>query len=168
MAIKEISPTGRSYALIGGAVGLLMTMAVRFAMGSPWTVFHRLNAADVLPPLWLLGLLWFAFPVLCGLAAGALMSRLCGVARAEADFWRGCTFLVLSLLCAFAWYILLFGKCSLFFSGLCLLAAACASLLCVLSWRAISHGCVCTLIVAANALWYVIIFFMQLAVVLHN
>ena len=73
MAIKEISPTGRSYALIGGAVGLLMTMAVRFAMGSPWTVFHRLNAADVLPPLWLLGLLWFAFPILCGLAAGALM-----------------------------------------------------------------------------------------------
>ena len=168
MAIKEISPTGRSYALIGGAIGLLAALTVRFAMGSPWTVLHRLNAADVLPPLWLLGLLWFAFPVLCGLSAGALMSRLCGVARAEADFWRGCTFLVLSLLCAFAWYILLFGKCSLFFSGLCLLAAACASLLCVLSWRLISRGRVCTLIVAVNALWYVLLFFMQLAVVLHN
>ena len=166
MAIKDITPQGRSYALIGGIVGLLAVVSVRFAMGSPWTVFHRLDAAAVLPPLWLLGLVWIALPVLCGLAAGALLGRLYGAAQAEAAFWRGCTFLVLSLLCALAWYILLFGKCSLFFSGLCLVAAAFAAFLCVLSWRAISVGC--TLIVAANALWYVILFFMQLAVVLHN
>ena len=166
MAIKEISPKGRSYALIGGAVGLLAVLTVRFAMGSPWTVLHRLNAADVLPPMWFLGLVWFAFPILCGLAAGVIPSRLCGVARAEADFWRGCTFLVLSLLCAFAWYILLFGKCSLFFSGLCLMAAAFFSFLCALSWRTVSVGC--ALLVAGNGIWYILVLLMQLAVVLHN
>ncbi len=157
---------GRTYALIGGVMGLLAVLTMRFAIESPWTVYHRLGAAEVLPPLLLLGLVWLALPILCGLAAGWLLSRLHRAADAEAAFWRGCTCLVLSLMCAMAWYALLFGKCSLFFSGLCLIGAILLSVLCALSWRALSVGV--TLLAAGNALWYILLFLMQLAVVLHS
>ncbi len=166
MSLTEVVPRGRGYALAGGAVGLLAVISVRFAIGSPLTVFRLLDAGSVLPPLWLLGLIWTAFPILCGFAAGILYAKLHRAAQAEALFWRGCTCLVLSLLCALSWYVLLFAKCSLFFSGLCLVAAALTAGLCALSWRTLSVGC--TLLTAGHTLWYVILFFMQIAVALHN
>ncbi len=166
MGSKRVTGEGRTSALIGGAVGLLAVIIVRFATETPWTVYHRLSAGDVLPPLWLLALAWFALPVLCGLAAGLLYGSLHRAPDAEAAFWRGCTCLVLSLMCALAWYTLLFGKCSLFFSGLCLVAAMLFSVLCVLSWRVLSVAA--TLLVCGNVLWYLILFLMQLAVALHT
>ncbi len=166
MAIREFTRGVKASAWIGGGIGLVALTVVHFAVGSPLAVFRLLGAGEVLPPLWMLGFFWMAFPVLCGFCAGSLFSRLYGAAPAEAAFWRGCTFLTLSFMCALAWYALLFGKCSLFFSGLCLVVAAVTSSICALSWHSITVGC--TLLAAGNALWYVILFFMQIAVVLHN
>ncbi len=162
--VTTITQTGRSGALVGGLIGLLIPLFVRFVTGSPWTVIHRFSAGEILPPLWFLGLLWFALPTLCGLAAGGLWAELHHAAEREASFWRGCTCLVLSLMCASAWYALLFGKCSLFFSWLCLLAAAVLSVLCAISWKGLSGGA--SLLVAGNALWSLILLFFQLTVVL--
>ncbi len=165
MAHKSITPRGRTSALIGGGIGGLAVLTVRFVTESPWTVFHRLSAGDILPPLWLLGLLWFAIPILCGLGAGLLWADIPASGEAGASFWRGCTCLVLSLMCMLAWYALLFGKCSLFFSGLCLLAAMLCSCLCVLAWKSFSIGAV--LLVGGNTLWCLALFLMQLGVALH-
>ncbi len=165
MPAQKITPMGRTYALIGGAIGLLTVVTVRFVTESPWVVFHHLNAGDALPPMWLLSLFWFSLPILCGLAAGVLLASVRHIAEREAAFWRGCTCLVLAIMCAFSWYALLFDKCSLLFSGLCLVAAALLSLACALSWRTLSS--VATLLLAANALWYLTIFLLQLAVVLR-
>ncbi len=162
---KKITPRGRGCALVGGGVGLLSLLVARLATGSPWAVFHHFAAGDVLPPLWLLSLLWFALPALGGAAAGVLFSCLGHAAEREACFWRGCTCLVLSFLFASAWYALLFGKYSLFFSGLCLLAAALLSFLCAVSWRTLSVGA--SLVIAANALWYLMLLIWQISVALH-
>ncbi len=165
MAVKKLTPQRRTYAIVGGITGFLSVATVRFAVGGPWTVYHRLNAGAVLPPMWILGFLWFSLPVLCGFAAGLLLSGLHGAADAEAACWRGCTCLALAWECALSWYALLFGKCSLAFSLVCLLAAACLSVLCALSWRRLSIGT--ALLSVGNALWYLLLLLMQLSVVLH-
>ncbi len=163
---SRITPKGRTYALIGGIIGFLTVLTVRFIIGSPRMVIHALNAGGILPPLWLLSLIWFAFPTQCGLSAGLLLSRLQHAAEREAIFWRGCTALVLSFMCAAAWYALLFGKCSLIISGICLMAAIFLSVLCAISWSTLSGGA--GLIMAGNALWYTVLLLLQIAVALRT
>ncbi len=162
---SNMTPRGRTCALIGGGVALVTLLTVRFVAGSPWVVLHRFSAGTVLPPLWLLGLVWFALPILCGWEAGLLFSKISHAAEREAAFWRGCTALVLSLMCASAWYVLLFGKCSLFFSGLCLPGAAILSLFGCVSWKDLSRGAV--IVTTLHALWYLLLLILQLAVALH-
>lgn len=159
-----VTPRQRTAALIGGGIGLISVLLLRFATTSPWIVLHRLNAGCVLPPLWLLSCLWIACFVLLGAAAGVILSTDAGGA-AETAAWRGCTFLVLSVMLTFAWYTLLFAKFSLFVSWLCLPVGLVLAVLCGISWWQVRPAA--SLVAFGYALWLLLIFFWQIAVLVH-
>ncbi len=160
------SGTERVSAAVGGGVAVLVTVSVRVAVGGPVELFHYLGAGEVLPPLWLMGLLWLGGFFVIGATVGVLIisPRRCG--GREADVWRGCTCLVLSLGAALMWYTLLFGKGSLFFSWLCLPVAIVAGIPGVTAWyRADRHAAVAA---GGWILWMALLFLAQFAVMLRN
>lgn len=161
-----MEPKKKPAAFIGGGVGVAIALLVALSAGSPWVTLHRTDATAVLPPMWFLSVLWFGwFFILGSLCGGLLLSRRRG-AYAEALFWRGMTCLVLSVVCSFVWYVLFFGKGSLFFSWLCLPLALAAALLTALSWwQTVGKGEAC--VPLGFALWILCLFLLQMAVLLH-
>lgn len=156
----------RTVALIGGATGVVLALLVSFSVGSPWTTLHRVDAPSVLPPIWFLSLSWFGWFFALGAAGACLLASRRRGAVADAAFWRGMTCLVLAVAFSFVWYILFFGKGSLFFSWLCLPLALAFSLLAgVFWWQSVSKGE--ALIPFGYALWLLCLFFLQMAVLLH-
>ena len=156
----------KTYTLIGGGTGLLGAVCVRMAVGNPLPVLRLLGADAILPPLWLMGLLWLAGYILIGCAAGYILSCPSGGAYRDLLRWRGMTFLVVAVTFSFAWYSLLFGSFLLIPSWRCLFLAAGAGTLCTLSWL---PACKLPAGVSAGVtLWFIILFLVQFAVILHN
>jgi hypothetical protein len=152
-------------ACIGAAVVTAAVLLTRAAVGSPWELLHRLSAASILPPLWLLSLLWMVSFALVGGAAGGLLAAPEGNAHRRAHLWQGSTFLVLAVVFALAWYTLLFGKLWVLISCLFPLLAAASALLCALSWRLAGGGA--WMAPLGYALWQILVLLLQLAVLLH-
>lgn len=151
--------------LIGGGVALAAALLTRLTVGTPVTAIHKFEAFLSLPPIWFMGLLWLASFALTGAFAGELLSSPCLPPRDEALAWRGATALVLALVFSLVWYTLLFGKCFLLASWLCLLLSAAAAVWCALSWLQVKRGA--SLVMFGFFLWQMILFFLQLAVLLH-
>lgn len=163
---KHMRKTHKIAALVGGGLALAAAFLVRLSVGSPLAAIRFLAADRLLPPLWLMGLLWLLGLFLLGVVGGlAIASTGCGGQR-EALLWRGCTCLLLTVVFSLIWYALLFGKFSLFFSWICLPLAAAVAVLCFLSWRRPLGWA--ALVPAGYALWSVILFLLQFAVMLHN
>lgn len=163
----RIGSTGQGLslpALVGSGVTLVVALLTRASTGSPLVAVHKLNALEVLPPLWLLGVLWLCAYALLGGATGYLLGRPVGGGRNEALLWRGAAFLVLTVALSLVWYTLLFGKLCVFPAWLCLPLSATAALICTLSWWRLCRGA--ALITAGFALWQVAVFLMQLCVML--
>ncbi len=167
---KRTTATQRTATLVGAVCGLVSVLLVRFAAGSPLTALHRLDAAHVLPPLWLVSLCYLGWFVLLGGAVGYLLSGIggafCHGPAEEATLWRGCTCLSLAIMLTFMWYALLFGKFCFIFSLLFLPLACGMAILCAAAWRSIAKGA--SLLAVGYALWLLLLFFWQVAVILHN
>jgi hypothetical protein len=155
----------RTGMLVGGGLGLAAGIALRGAAGSPLPVLRLLGADALLPPLWLVGLLFLAGYVLAGGAAGYLASCPVGGGRREAHLWRGGTFLALAVGLSFCWYSCLFSSFLLLLSWLCLLAAVGFALLCGLSWWRLNR--LCALAVGMMGGWFLCLSLFQLALLLH-
>jgi hypothetical protein len=91
-------------------------------------ILHLLGADALLPPLWIMGLLWLTGYVLLGAAAGYAFACSTGGPYGEASLWRGLTFLVAEVTFSFAWYSLSFGSFLLFPAWICLLLGVAAGL----------------------------------------
>ena len=152
--------------LIGGALTTVAALLTRLTVGSPLTVAHKLEALLILPPLWVLSLLWLVHFTLLGAAAGFLLGCPTHNPHQEAAMWRGCTFMVLAAVLSLVWYTLLFGKLCLLPSWLCLLLSAGAAAVCAISWRQTKKGA--AVVAFAFSLWQVCLFFLQFAVILHT
>lgn len=152
--------------LIGCGVGAFLAVFPRLAVGSPLTIL-RLSGADALiPPLWLMSLLWLAVCVLLGAAAGIALSCVGRSGMQDALRWRGMTFLVVEVTFSFAWYSLSFGSFLLLPSCLCLLGAVAAGGLCTLSWISAQRSA--AILSLTGVLWHLWLLLLQIAVILHN
>ncbi len=154
--------------LVGGAVGIAAALSVRLGVGGTLEVLHRLDAPAVLPPLWLLTLLYLGGFFLAGAAAGSILYALwggLGCAR-EAAAWRGCTCLTLSVTLTLCWYALFFGRASLLVSWLCLLLAVALALASVLAWWIIDR--LASLAVCGYTAVCFVLVVCQVAVLLHR
>ena len=151
---------------LGGGLAAGVALAIRLWAGSPHTLIHALGAGALIPPVWLLGLLWLAGFFLFGCAGGlVLCDRGGGPARSVWRF-RGGMYFLLSLFLGLLWYPLLFRAQALWLSWLMLGLCIVMAVLCLFSWVRVRR--ICLLFGGLYILWLVFLFFLQLAVNLHG
>ena len=66
---NRIGRIHKTLCLTGGAVGLLLALFPLWFVGKPLPILYLLRADTLLPPLWLMGLLWLGVYALWGGAA---------------------------------------------------------------------------------------------------
>ena len=163
---KDMGKTHKTCALIGACAGLAAAVCLRLTVGSPLPILRLLGADTLLPPLWLVGILWLLSYALAGASVGYILACRPGGGDCDALRWRGITFLILAVTFSFAWYSLLFSSFLLLPSWICLLLAAASALLCTLSWRSVNL--LPTVAAGGLALWHLLLVLTQLMVILHN
>ena len=156
----------KTYALVGACSGLAAAVFLRLTVGSPLPILRLLGAEALLPPLWLVGILWLLSYALAGVSVGYILACRAGGGDRDALRWRGITFLILAVTLSFAWYSLLFSSFLLLPSWICLLLATSSALLCTLSWRMVDP--LATVAAGGLALWLLLLALTQLMVTLHN
>ncbi len=119
------------------ALGTVMLMAgilVRVFVGSPYIGILALGIADIVPPVWLMTLLWSLSFLIIGCAAGFVLGfRLPGC---EVDKYKGGMFFVLLAVLELCWYPTLFGAGLVFLSVLeCILILCLAIVVTVCFYR---------------------------------
>lgn len=156
----------KTYALVGACSGLAAAVFLRLTVGSPLPILRLLGAEALLPPLWLVGILWLLSYALAGASVGYILACRAGGGDRDALRWRGITFLVLAVTLSFAWYSLLFSSFLLLPSWICLLLATASACLCTLSWRSVDP--LATIAAGGLTLWLLLLALTQLMVILHN
>ena len=167
--MKITEPFGRihkTYALIGACAGLTAAVCLRLTVGSPLPVLRLLGADALLPPLWLMGMLWLLSYAPAGASVGYILACRAGSGDRDALRWRGIAFLILAVTLSFAWYSLLFSSFLRLPSWIFLLSAAAAALLCTLSWRGVNT--LSAAVAGGLTLWLLLLSLTQLMVILHN
>lgn len=109
---------------------LFLGIFTRWVSGSPLATLHYIGARQLVPPTWLMVLLFSASYVVAGLALGtALGNRLCSCGEKK---YQGAMWFCISLALGYIWYPLFF--CARVFlvstavSILCLFSAICATI----------------------------------------
>ena len=94
----------------------------RWVSGSPLPTLHYVGARDLLPPIWLIVLLFCISYAVAGLALGLVLGTRapCGERR-----YQGAMYFVISLALGYAWY-------PLFFAARVFLVASAAGVLCLI------------------------------------
>ncbi len=109
--------------------GVLLCMAgilVRALSDSPYRALLELGIADIVPPVWLMTLLWTIAFFTLGCAGGFVLAyRTSG--GCEVDKYKGCMFFVMLSVAELCWYPLFFSANLIFFSVLLCLLILCLS-----------------------------------------
>ena len=163
---KRIGKVHKTYAWIGGGAGLLAAISVAATVGSPLPILRLLGAGEILPPVWILGLLWLTGYGILGGAAGYALACVVGRASREVWIWRGLTFLVVEITFSFAWYSLSFGSFHLLSAWICLVLGVAAGCICTVSWLPVRR--VPALLCGGVTLWLAYLALCHLVVILHN
>ena len=163
---NRIGKVHKTYVLIGGGMGVLSGIAVAVTVGSPLPVLRLWGADVLLPPLWILGILWLAGYARLGGAAGYAWGCPGGGLHREMPLWRGLTFLVVEVTFSCAWYSLSFGSHLLLPGWLCLVASVAAGGLCLAAWWWSFRGA--AILCGGGTLWLLYVTLCHLFVILHN
>ena len=118
----------RSNPLVMLTVGVLLTMTgilVRMMVGSPYRTILELGIADLLPPVWLMTVLWSAWMFILGCAAGFVLGYRGGCREEKYKGWMYFTLFAVISLC---WYPAFFGGNLVFISALLTVLILCLSL----------------------------------------
>lgn len=163
---KRIDKVHKTCATIGGCAGLLGGIFLVSAVGSPLPILRLLAADAILPPLWLMGLLWLIGCVALGIAAGCVWTCPNGGPCREVLLWRGLVFLVAEVSFSFAWYSLLFEAFLMFPAWICLVIGVAAGIACTVTWFRAYR--VSSLFCGGATLWLFYLTLCHLVVILHN
>ena len=163
---KRIGKVHKTYAWIGCGMGLLAAVAVASTVGSPLPILHLLGAGEILPPVWILSVLWLMGYGILGGAAGHVLACAAWSSFREAVIWRGLTFLVIEVTFSFAWYSLSFGSFHLVIAWICLMLGVVAGGICTLSWFSVQR--IPAMLCGGVTLWFLYLALCHLVVILHN
>ncbi len=112
--------------LVFGFLLLIAALTVRFCVGAPYRMILETGIADMIPPVWLLALLWSLSFFLIGCAAGFVLGyRMDGC---ESEKYKGCMLFILLALLELCWYPTFFGVGLIFVSVLEALLILCLSI----------------------------------------
>lgn len=93
-------------------ISLFIALVVRLLSGNPRSSIVLGNLTGVVPPLFLMTLLWMIWHILLGAAFGSVMGR--RVCRDEAGKYKGGMLFILMMALIYIWYPLFFGALALF------------------------------------------------------
>ena len=149
-------------ALIVGGVLALLGMGVRLWWGSPNEGIMQMGIRHLLPPVWVMGLLWTLWYFALGSTLGAV---LCAYGSTCIAAWRGAFFFLLMLFAGYLWYPLFFVRQAPLLSFLVLLAVLSCAVLCALQWQKVSFAAAAVL--WAHVLWLLYMLILQLVCIFN-
>ena len=104
----------------------IVALLVRAWTGSPYGVLLALDIRDMIPPVWIMTLLWTLSFLTIGSAGGFVLAyRACG---REAEKYKGCMFFVLLAVMELLWYPAFFGAQVVFLSVLLAILCLCLAI----------------------------------------
>jgi tryptophan-rich sensory protein len=132
------TPREKSLAIIFAVVSLVSALVIRLIVGPPYRVIAYCNLRGILPPVWLMFLLWSFWYILLGAAFGVVLG--CWPGSDEAAKYKGGMLFVLMMALGYVWYPLFFGAAELFFALLVCEAVLVLSVLCALCFLRVKRA----------------------------
>lgn len=162
---KNIDKFNKSWVLPGGALFLLAVIFVKYQMPSPHVLLHSIQGYERLPPLWLLGLLWYGSYALIGCVLGHIFSLRHISCEGNGSRYLGAFLLLAGAVLGVVWYMLLFGKQAVLLSWILMGIELVLLFGGVYVWTRVSKTAV---ILAIGALFiHILLWITQLFVMLH-
>lgn len=122
--LKEYELANKKIVIIAPVLLIFIAALVRWVSGSPLSTLHYIGARNIVPPTWLMVLLFSVSYATVGLALGvALGNRFCFCGEKK---YQGAMWLVICLSLGYAWY-------PFFFSARLFLVSFCVCALCIFS-----------------------------------
>ena len=127
---REYDSSDKRVVILAPVLLVLIAIFVRWVSGSPLTTLHYIGARGIVPPTWLMVLLFSVSYAAAGMSFGIALGNkfyCCGEKKYQGAMW-----LVICLALGYAWYPLFF--CARVFlvticmSFLCLFCAVCATI----------------------------------------
>ncbi|MEE1115573.1 MAG: tryptophan-rich sensory protein [Clostridia bacterium] len=146
---EELHRIGLAEALICGSVTAFASVLVRGVSGSPYRCINFLHLHGVIPPVWLMSMLWFVWHFIIGATMGAVMGNsnfCCGIPK-----YRGGMFWVLMTVFGLIWYPMFFCAEMMFFSMLDVLVVLALSVICAIDFFRVYK--LCGFVMALYSLW---------------
>ncbi len=122
---SEMEQSSTFLMVFGGIVLLTVGLLVRFAVGAPYRMMLELGIGDLVPPVWLMGLLWSVSLFTVGCAGGFVFGyreRGCLTEK-----YKGCMFFLLLAVLEMLWYPAFFSAGMVFISVLLAVGILCLS-----------------------------------------
>lgn len=149
------------------AVGILLTVGgilVRAFVGSPYRTMLELGIADLVPPVWIMTLLWSLSFFTVGSAAGFILAYRLG--GCDGEKYKGCMIFVLLAVLELCWYPTLFGANLVFLSVLESILILCLSVAVTFSFYRISKFA--GMILFFHDIWLIYMLILNFAVFFRN
>jgi len=89
-----------------------IALIIRFLTGSPYKIINYCGLRGVIPPVWVMVVMWLFWYVVLGIAFGEVVES--KQTRNEASKYKGGMFFVIMMALGYAWYPLFFGSGALF------------------------------------------------------
>lgn len=144
-------------ALVCGVLSAMVAVGVRLWWGAPYEGMAQMGIRELVPPVWLMGLLWTLWYFLLGAALGAVLYTYGGSCIGA---WRGAFFFLLMLFVGFLWYPLFFVRQNLLLSLLVVACVLALAVICALHWQGLSL--VAGLLLWAHVFWLFYMLILQL------
>jgi len=129
----------RSHPILMILIGVLFAaggIVVRGLVGSPYQRILELSIGDLIPPVWVMVLLWTLSFFMVGSAAGFVLGYRIG--GCDGEKYKGCMYFVLLAVLELCWYPTLFGACWVFISLLESILILCVALAVTFSFYRVS------------------------------
>lgn len=126
----ELEPCNIGAALFSGALAAILGILLKIFSKSPYPALLALGVGELVPPVWLMVLLWTISLFIVGASAGLILSyreRGCDSAKYQAGM-----FFLLLLVLEYLWYPLFFGAMMVFLSSLLSILILCCSVVATL------------------------------------
>ena len=143
--------------------GILLTIGgilIRAFVGSPYRSILELGIKDIVPPAWLMTLLWSLSFFIIGAAAGFVLGYRMG--GCDGEKYKGCMLFVMLVVLELCWYPTLFGAQLIFLSVLESILILCLSIAVTLSFYRVSKFA--GMILLLHSIWLIYMLILNFAI----
>ena len=154
--------------IIVGLLALLIFVTVRMFCSNPYEMIHKLDTANIIPPLWLFDLLSFVWGFMIGYAAGSVIECILhggASITAEISSYRGGLFFLTTLFLYQIWHSQFFCEERLILAIAIVGISLVTCIACSYFWSSVSK--LSALILGAFGLWLFYLFILNVSVLLH-